>query len=152
MTLANTGAGERIGVRLDETARRRSGQAASVERKTISGLIPSGAPGNAETVIEKHGSMALRKLHVDRHRAPAGGRSPLRLARCRPLAAALLTVVTALGASLPIGPAVAQSPPKVVAIEYISSPASGDIYHRNETISVRVEFDKAVTTIGTSCA
>ena len=38
----------------------------------------------------------------------------------------------------------------MAAIEYISSPARGDTYRRNETISVRVVFDKAVATNGAS--
>ena len=37
----------------------------------------------------------------------------------------------------------------MVSISYLSSPARGDTYRRGETISIRVEFDKAVTSTGT---
>lgn len=58
----------------------------------------------------------------------------------------MIALVWLLGA----GSAEAQSRPRVVSIDYISSPAVGNIYTRGEPITVRVTFDKNVTPIGTS--
>ena len=49
-----------------------------------------------------------------------------------------------LGVLLPVVPAQAQSPPRVVSIDYIDAPVLGDTYRRGERISVRVEFDRNV--------
>ena len=49
-----------------------------------------------------------------------------------------------LGVLLPVVPAQAQSPPRVVSIDYVGAPVLGDTYRRGERISVRVEFDKNV--------
>ena len=59
---------------------------------------------------------------------------------------AMIALVGLLGA----GSAEAQSPPRVVSIDYISSPAVGNTYTRGEPITVRVTFDKAVTSVGPS--
>ena len=64
MAQANVTKSERINLRLNETAKRRIEQAASLERKTVSGFIVSSALENAERAIQKHETMAL-----DRHDA-----------------------------------------------------------------------------------
>ena len=58
----------------------------------------------------------------------------------------MIALVWLLGAES----AEAQSRPRVVSIDYISSPAVGDTYTRGEPITVRVTFDRNVTSIGTS--
>ena len=64
-TLTNMARGERINLRLSETAKQRIERAASVEGKTVSGFILSSALEYAEKAIEKYETMALGRRDAE---------------------------------------------------------------------------------------
>ena len=68
----------------------------------------------------------------------------------RTFATALLLAVTACSLLLPVGPAAAQSPPRVIEIGFGTSPLKGDTYSAGEVIGVYVVFDKPVISLGRS--
>lgn len=61
MVHANTARSKRINLRLNESAKRRIEQAASVEGKTVSSFIVSSALETAEKTIDRHETMALSR-------------------------------------------------------------------------------------------
>ena len=61
MSRTVTARSERINLRPSETAKRRIGQAASVEGKTVSAFIVSSALENAEKTVSRHETVALRR-------------------------------------------------------------------------------------------
>ena len=66
MAQANVTKSERVNLRLPKTAKRRIGQAASFEGKTVGSFIVSSALGNAEKAIQEHETMALARRDAKR--------------------------------------------------------------------------------------
>ena len=65
MSRSESAKSERVNLRLDAAAKRRLEHAASVEGKTVSGFILSGALERAEETIQNHETMALSRRDAE---------------------------------------------------------------------------------------
>ena len=61
MAQAGTARSERINLKLDETAKRRIEEAASIEGKTVSAFIVSSVLESAEETVRRHRTIALAR-------------------------------------------------------------------------------------------